>query len=902
MNIGRILSIITVLLFSFAWQANSCCAYSGGSGTDDDPYQIANVGDLLALAADTDNYDKSFILTGDIDLDPNLPGRRVFASAVIAPGFTPYTFAGVFDGNDHRIINLTINGSDNSFFGLFGFVLGADFKNIRLENVRVNAGNNSDQIGGLVGYCSNTYISGCSVTGVVEAGNGSGSLGGLAGYCESTNISDCNNFCDITVGASSDYFVAYIGGLVGYFSGIVSECNSTGTITGADAVQYFGGLVGYADGDINNSCASGNIDTGASAIYIGGLAGYSAGTVSDCNSAGTVTGSDYAQYFGGLVGYSDGNINNSYAAGDIFTGDSALYLGGLAGYSPGIISDCNSAGAIICGDSAQYIGGLAGYSAGDVNNSCAAGNISADDSAQFIGGLIGYSSGTVSECNSAGSVRSGDSVQSFGGLVGYSDSDINNSCTSGNISAGESAQYVGGLVGYHSSGGIYRCFSTGDITDGNNAQNVGGLVGIAIGNISECFSTSAVTSRAGAFYLGGLAGVAYNGVSDCFSVGAVTGGDSSTSLGGLVGYNYGAVHNCFSVGNVSGGTAPNSGGLIGTNNGGSINNCYFLNTSGANNNYGTPLTNVQMKLQNSFTGFDFIGETANGPNDIWAICESLNYPKLAWAFDGNCPLIVSKCTVTAGSKPNTDSISISGIVGISPYDFNDGNAIEVTISSEDMYSFVKVFDVNARTYNKGKYSSSVIEAGTKKSFAFDFKTHKFTFAVSKANLTKLSCPITFDIKIGGKTNTATIAESIVNGTKPIPIKLLLGVRDSLGIYKSTVKRGTKPSTGLLSVSGGISVQDVNDVNMVNSGMVVTLASSTYAIPSSRFKAGKGKSFSCSKVSLSGGNGIAAATFNFDKCTFTLTIKNTTIPADHGLVDFNVVFTGYAGPVQQINLP
>ncbi len=59
--------------------------YSGGSGTADDPYQIATAADLIALGETPDDYDKHFILTADIDLDPSLPGRKAFAGAVIAP-------------------------------------------------------------------------------------------------------------------------------------------------------------------------------------------------------------------------------------------------------------------------------------------------------------------------------------------------------------------------------------------------------------------------------------------------------------------------------------------------------------------------------------------------------------------------------------------------------------------------------------------------------------------------------------------------------------------------------------------------------------------------------------------------------------------------------------------------
>ncbi|HEC03431.1 MAG TPA: rhodanese-like domain-containing protein, partial [Phycisphaerales bacterium] len=68
-----------------AWQWETAgCKYSGGAGTPEDPYQIATAADLIALGEDPNDYDKHFILTADIDLDPNLPGRRVFDEAMVA--------------------------------------------------------------------------------------------------------------------------------------------------------------------------------------------------------------------------------------------------------------------------------------------------------------------------------------------------------------------------------------------------------------------------------------------------------------------------------------------------------------------------------------------------------------------------------------------------------------------------------------------------------------------------------------------------------------------------------------------------------------------------------------------------------------------------------------------------
>ena len=96
-------------------------SYSGGSGTAGDPYKIATKADLLALAANTADYSKCFILTADINM-----GGQVFNTAIIAvdtnagSSFQGTAFTGTFDGNDHKITNFTINGGNNSYLGLFG--------------------------------------------------------------------------------------------------------------------------------------------------------------------------------------------------------------------------------------------------------------------------------------------------------------------------------------------------------------------------------------------------------------------------------------------------------------------------------------------------------------------------------------------------------------------------------------------------------------------------------------------------------------------------------------------------------------------------------------------------------------------------------------------------------------
>jgi hypothetical protein len=128
------------------------------------------------------------------------------------------------------------------------------------------------------------------------------------------------------------------------------------------------------------------------------------------------------------------------------------------------------------------------------------------------------------------------------------------------------------------------------------------------GNISNCYcETNVVGEGEWSDYIGGLAGFNGGNINNCYAAGEITGGDFSFFIGGLVGYNEE----------------------------GSIISSYFPDTEPDNG--GTPLTDEQMKQRNSFAGWDFVWETANGTDDIWAICEGISPPKLARQFiRGDC--------------------------------------------------------------------------------------------------------------------------------------------------------------------------------------------------------------------------------------------------------------------------
>jgi sugar lactone lactonase YvrE len=265
------------------------------------------------------------------------------------------------------------------------------------------------------------------------------------------------------------------------------------------------------------------------------------------------------------------------------------------------------------------------------------------------------------------------------------------------------------------------------------------------------------------------------------------------------------------------------------------------------------------------------------------------------------PVKVTKCSVTAGSKENTDKISFSGTMNATFDDFNNADDVNVTISSVYMDApYVQTFDINDKTFKKGKFSSTITNKPSKTSFAFDTKKKTFSFSASNIDLRGLSCPVGIEIWVGGWTDYAEVNEAIVNGPKkPIPVNLLMGITDSLRVDKSkfTNKSG---SITQFTVSGGFSVEhpDVNMTNRTSEDLVVTLGTQTFTIPANNLKAGKGK-FTCSKANVNEG-GIATATFDFNKCTFTLTIKNVDITSS-GTENFDIAFAGFSGS-DEVTLP
>ena len=274
----------------------------------------------------------------------------------------------------------------------------------------------------------------------------------------------------------------------------------------------------------------------------------------------------------------------------------------------------------------------------------------------------------------------------------------------------------------------------------------------------------------------------------------------------------------------------------------------------------------------------------------------ITFDSRALPGDASGDIKVTKCTVTAGSKDNSDAISFSGTMDTTADDISATSSIEITVDSDDMVNpCVQSFPINETTFKKGKYKCSKTENSSKTSFTFDTKTTKFSFTAKNVDLSGLGCPLTIEIEIGDYIAETEVDEVIVNGPKkPIPIKLMMGVKNALRVDSYKVTRGKKkPNTDQLSVKGGFAVEDTG-VNLAAVDFVVGLAGQTFTIPAGSFTAKNGV-FTCKNVKLSGGE-IANTSFNLNTCSFTLTIKNTTITAGSGAANFSVEFADFSESV------
>ena len=304
-----------------AWDGSTAAAFAGGTGTAEDPYQIANGAQLAYLASSVNSgetyEEKNFVLTANIDLNglPWTPIANSFSNALFG-GSDYRVFAGNFDGKGYTISNFSIGSEttplESDVLGLFGATEGK-ISNLNLDTVSIHG----------IAKIASGYVVGI-------AGGLVGSSAGSIENCHVTGLA-------MDMSAPSNVYAAayWVGGLVGALDGaqLINECSVSGSITEKAGKGSIGGLIGELGKTAKITYSRSNVTVNVKAdsrggADVGGFIGKGNGEtdaetiIRNCYATGNVTGGAYTGGFaGGLWGL---NIKNCYASGNVSQAAAAM--------------------------------------------------------------------------------------------------------------------------------------------------------------------------------------------------------------------------------------------------------------------------------------------------------------------------------------------------------------------------------------------------------------------------------------------------------------------------------------------------------------------------------------------------------------------------------------------------
>lgn len=190
------------------WINDAAENYAGGDGSEKSPYLISNAEELSKFALDVRNGEtfenKHLMLTDDIDLSGKY-WITATKSSTSTTSSTPNGFMGVFNGNNHKIINLTIYNPD-----LFAKITNANDEILRHNNA-------------FIGKTYNAVIRNLGLENMNFTSVNSGPLVGTV--YQGTTIENC-----YTSGFSNGYGLVY---RITNYNIVISNCYSDATVTRA---------------------------------------------------------------------------------------------------------------------------------------------------------------------------------------------------------------------------------------------------------------------------------------------------------------------------------------------------------------------------------------------------------------------------------------------------------------------------------------------------------------------------------------------------------------------------------------------------------------------------------------------------------------------------------------------
>lgn len=287
-----------IYLLLYIYPSFAQVSWSKGDGSQANPYQIESVAHLQYLAIQVNKgfpYENTFfILINDLNLSSVCGIIGSDTINWIPVGTQKHPFKGVLYGGNHTIKNLFINhptkklkhketsytisaetvneeiydkilsiSMDSLYFGLFGYLSGAEIDSLHLVNTYING---VYFVGSIAAFADSSSIAYCSNSGKLK---GDYYIGGIIGRSVAGNIYSCVNISDI------QGYVA-LGGICGDLRAHseLSFCLNSGNVIGSSA--NIGGISGIIDA----SSLSYSINTGGvkAPSYVGAIVGNNKGT------------------------------------------------------------------------------------------------------------------------------------------------------------------------------------------------------------------------------------------------------------------------------------------------------------------------------------------------------------------------------------------------------------------------------------------------------------------------------------------------------------------------------------------------------------------------------------------------------------------------------------------------
>ena len=263
-RIGSLLLILALcftLLPTAAFAADSTAAWDGTADTSwytdhktDTEYHFTTAEQLAGLAQLVNDKTASVSFEGKtiyLDNDLDLSGSQW---TPIGDGSNHERFfAGTFDGQHHKIMNLYhhYTGDELVRNGLFGVVSdGGTLKNLLVIDADIASNDGSLLAGILADWVNGGTVENCYTSGKIENNVGDKMVGGLIGQCTwSTQVKGCGS--DAAVVSTEDSFehADTVGGLIGQWensadSSSITDCWFGGSVSCENIYSAVGGILG----------------------------------------------------------------------------------------------------------------------------------------------------------------------------------------------------------------------------------------------------------------------------------------------------------------------------------------------------------------------------------------------------------------------------------------------------------------------------------------------------------------------------------------------------------------------------------------------------------------------------------------------------------------------------------